>query len=702
MGVDGGQSREEQQLSVSAFVTGHVNHVLVISYEMFRKHVDRLRPLSDALFICDEGHRLKNAKGNATINALQSIASKRRLILTGTPVQNDLMEFYAMCDFVNPSILGSMHTFRLTFEAPIQRSREASSSPADKRLGEARSAELNRLTASFVLRRTADILRKYLPPKTELVVFCRMTPLQREVYAQVLRSKTFKRAVDVERLPMQQHDALALTCIQTLKQISGHPALIHQHCASDARDGGDLAAAYDCFPEGYGSLGECSEADSGKMAVLMQLLQGVKADGGKVVVVSNSVEALNIIQAVCTHRAFTTLRLDGHTPAATRQSLVDQFNSPYSPAFVFLLSARAGGQGLNLIGGNRLVLFDPDWNPATDLQAMARIWRDGQALPCYIYRLMSTASIDEKILQRQMLKQEVAGTVMRDRRGQGSERVWDSRTLKELFKYKGTSDCETYDVLRGKGKEGGKKGAGVKAEPRGKEVQVSGKRWECVWNSGESDDALVKTVSGDLVSCVWSRISTADDAEEVDRVLNATTDDDAKEGDEDGGEEAKGGEEKEAAIGEEEETAMEEEEVAIESSDPIEDDDSLDWRRDQAEAKRARAAERRAKKKADAHRLALEDARLLEGEEEEEEGAVRVTKKRRKTVLEEDEEEELLGQVVPPSPPRQEDGRGEEEKDADDMSAIQALVNPPAPTSASRLPALTSLPTHDVDEDDFV
>ena len=735
MGVDAGQSKEEQTQNVSAFVAGTANHVLVLSYELFRRHVERLRPLRDALFVCDEGHRLKNSKGNATISALQSVASKRRLILTGTPVQNDLMEFFAMIDFVNPAVLGALHTFRHTFEAPIQRSRDSSSSPEDKQLGEARSAELSRLTSSFVLRRTADVLRKYLPPKTELVLFCRMTPLQRDVYAAAL--KISRKQVQPESAMSAQREALALQCIQTLRTISNHPALYYPRCLERGQEEDDeLHSVFTCFPAEYGASAASSEAESGKTAVLMALLEGVQRERGKVVVVSNYTETLNMLQALCEGRHWRTLRLDGGVAGDKRQQLVDRFNSAYNTdERIFLLSAKAGGQGLNLIGGNRLVLFDPDWNPATDLQAMARIWRDGQPLPCFIYRLLSAASIDEKMYQRQLRKQEVAGTVVDQGKGGarggagpsggGHERVFDSRTLREVFKYRGTSDCETYEVLtHSRASERTTRGAASStAAERGSQVVVSGKRWACVWDSQQSDDTLVRAVPPGAVSCVWSRLSTSDDREEVtaiighliaeDEDLPPADDESAPEGQhQQGGDAAEQVEEEEDtrppalrtqrrgrddSDGEEgEEDADDETAAGAPSNDSIEEDDdaAADWKRDIAEAQRAKRDERRAKRRAEALRLAQEDARMLldAGDADTEDRPPppsRATARRRIAVEDDSDEDEFMAAAQPaPSPASQKAVNGEGD-DEEAMRTIQALVNAPPPLSTIKQGAAT-------------
>ena len=131
----------------------------------------------------------------------------------------------------------------------------------------------------------------------------------------------------------------------------------------------------------------------------------------RIVVVSNYTQTLDIIEKMCGQCNWPVLRLDGTTNGQKRTKLVDEFNNPMSQSFAFLLSSKAGGCGINLIGGNRLVLFDPDWNPACDKQAAGRIWREGQKKRCFIYRFMSTGTIEEKIIQRQLSKEALQDIV---------------------------------------------------------------------------------------------------------------------------------------------------------------------------------------------------------------------------------------------------------------------------------------------------
>ena len=151
---------------------------------------------------------------------------------------------------------------------------------------------------------------------------------------------------------------------------------------------------------------------SGKLAVLDCLLAYVKAcTDDKVVLVSNYTQTLDLFERLCQLRGYASVRLDGSMTIKKRAKIVDRFNDPVNPEFIFMLSSKAGGCGLNLIGANRLVMFDPDWNPANDEQAMARVWRDGQKKECFVYRLLAVGTIEEKIFQRQAHKKVSLGSL---------------------------------------------------------------------------------------------------------------------------------------------------------------------------------------------------------------------------------------------------------------------------------------------------
>ncbi|XP_045143275.1 DNA repair and recombination protein RAD54B [Echinops telfairi] len=364
----------DQDHKVEEFIISPLYSVLIISYEMLLRSLDQVRNIKFDLLICDEGHRLKNSAIKTT-TALISLSCEKRIILTGTPVQNDLQEFFALIDFVNPGILGTLSSYRKIYEEPIIISRDPSASEEEKNFGERRAAELTRLTGLFILRRTQEVINKYLPPKIENVVFCQPGPLQIELYRKLLNSKAVSFCLQ-GLLENSSH----LICIGALKKLCNHPCLLfksikEKECSSTC-DGNEDRHLYEglrtAFPNDYSPL-TCAEGESGKLQVLSKLLAVIHElrPSEKVVLVSNYTQTLNILQEVCQRHGYAYTRLDGQTPISQRQQIVDGFNSKYSSDFIFLLSSKAGGVGLNLIGGSHLILYDIDWNPATDIQVVS-------------------------------------------------------------------------------------------------------------------------------------------------------------------------------------------------------------------------------------------------------------------------------------------------------------------------------------------
>ncbi|KAM9310004.1 DNA repair and recombination protein RAD54B [Pholidichthys leucotaenia] len=434
----------DQDHRVEQFVTSPLHSVLVISYEMLLRCLDQVQKVEFGLIICDEGHRLKNSSIK-TSSALSSLTCSRRVILTGTPVQNDLQEFYAIIEFVNPGILGSSTAYRKVYEEPILRSRQPSCSEEERVLGEERASELSRLTGMFILRRTQEIINRYLPPRLDWTVFCEPSPLQRELYKHLLCHRVFRACLQGS---IQTHTHLA--CITALKKLCNHPGLLHctvkERTEQESVENSIYEGLVDLFPESYSS-GGFNTHDSGKLLVLSDLLSAIRelSPADRVVVVSNYTQTLDLLQDLCEHTGYTFCRLDGQTPTNKRQRLVDSFNSPYSQSFLFLLSSKAGGVGLNLIGASHLVLYDIDWNPANDIQAMARVWRDGQKKTVHIYRLLTAGTIEERIFQRQVSKQGLSGTVVDI--GKGAEHTsFSTSELRDLFSMADTP-CLTHDLL---------------------------------------------------------------------------------------------------------------------------------------------------------------------------------------------------------------------------------------------------------------
>ena len=186
------------------------------------------------------------------------------------------------------------------------------------------------------------------------------------------------------------------------------------------------------------------EEQGSKLAVVSCILWALKQKGSeRIVLVSISTKVLDLLSQLCDHYGYPKLRLDGSTSQSQRDQIVQRFNSKHSNEFVLLLSSKAGGTGLNLIGASRILLFDMDWNPATDLQAMARVWRDGQRHRVHVYRLVTAGSIEEKIYQRQVTKQGLG--VVSD--SDGGKFHFTRDELKDLFSFNPDATCDTHELL---------------------------------------------------------------------------------------------------------------------------------------------------------------------------------------------------------------------------------------------------------------
>lgn len=467
-------SQKDKQ--VYEFIQGHssTHPLMVISYENFRSvagHLNKLRNWET--IVCDEGHRLKNAELTQTSLALVNCVAQRRLVLTGTPIQNDLDELFTVINFVCPGNFGTLEEFTSNFSDPIMLKDGGARSEATNNLKQ----QLKRI----LLRRVRDdVLSEMLPPRTGFTIYCPLTAPQRERYlgqadqllkglkkntkgateAPPKKSKkstrgsskkvaesddsssdddgddeeeagvdagsdggdssevTIKRKREIPRGDVKMKESQVLPALMELRLTSNTSSAFGAEASSkeapEATETGapeEAAAASSTTPkedrEARLSKAKTLVERSGKIAVLDALLTAIKASSGdaeKAVVVSNFQNILGEVEVLARGRGWHTLRIDGDVPAERRMKLVSHFNNPSSPFFLMLLSARAGGVGLNLVGGSRLVLVDPDWNPATDQQAMGRIWRDGQTKPVFIYRLISAGSIEETILSRQQKK----------------------------------------------------------------------------------------------------------------------------------------------------------------------------------------------------------------------------------------------------------------------------------------------------------
>ncbi|KAF8557324.1 hypothetical protein OG21DRAFT_1505541 [Imleria badia] len=512
LAVDGKGGKAELLAKVGRWVEARGRNVtqpvMIVSYETLRTLSAHLASCSIGLLLCDEGHRLKNSD-SLTFQSLNALDVKRRVILTGTPIQNDLSEYFSLLNFANPNFLGRREDFRKNFENAIIRGRDASSSVEVQAESERKLKELGGLVTKFIIRRTNDLLSKYLPVKYEHVVFCKLSTFQLSLYRLFISSPEIKAL-------LRGAESQPLKAINILKKLCNHPELLNLP--------DDLRGSDALIPEGFvgasgasgGRTGSSSRHGGrnqdggvrcewgGKFVVLERFLHQIKTTtNDKIVLISNYTQTLDLFEKLCRSKKYGFFRLDGTMTITKRQKLVDQFNDPNGKEFIFLLSSKAGGCGINLIGANRLILFDPDWNPAADQQALARVWRDGQKKECFVYRFISTGTIEEKIFQRQASKQALSSAVVDEK--EDAERHFSLESLRQLFTFNENTMCDTHDTFKCKRCKNGKQVIKSSALLYG-----DASTWNHFTNAelkGNHDDLLRAEVDLPEVSLVFQYIS---------------------------------------------------------------------------------------------------------------------------------------------------------------------------------------------------
>uniref|UniRef100_A0A8C5E8C9 DNA excision repair protein ERCC-6-like n=1 Tax=Gouania willdenowi TaxID=441366 RepID=A0A8C5E8C9_GOUWI len=442
--------------------------VIITTYNMLINNWEQLASYRGATFtwdylILDEAHKIKTST-TKTAKSASAIPSQHRVLLTGTPVQNNLQELWALFNFAcQGTLLGTAKTFKAEYENPITRARERDATPGEKALGSRMSENLMAVIKPYFLRRTKSEVQNIksdaihslresqeeepgrIPPeptrsapkltrKNDLIVWTHLSAVQENIYTQFLSLDHIKELLLTTRSPLAE--------LTILKKLCDHPRLLSAGAvASLGLEESETDAQ---------SIANVSDrtliAESGKMVFLFQLLQRLRDEGCRTLVFAHYRKVLDIIERILNNRGFKVLRLDGTiTTISERERRISLFQSDPSIS-VFLLTTQVGGVGITLTAANRVVIFDPSWNPATDAQAVDRAYRIGQKENVVIYRLITCGTVEEKIYRRQVFKDSLIRQNTGDKKN--PFRYFSKQELKELFTLEDTKSSSTQVQLQ--------------------------------------------------------------------------------------------------------------------------------------------------------------------------------------------------------------------------------------------------------------
>lgn len=375
--------------------------LLITTYEQLRLLGEKLLDIEWGYAVLDEGHRIRNPNAEVTLVCKQ-LQTVHRIIMTGAPIQNKLSELWSLFDFVFPGKLGVLPVFEAEFAVPISVGGYANATPLQVSTAYRCAVVLRDLIMPYLLRRMKADVNANLPKKTEHVLFCSLTKEQRSVYRAFLASSEVEQIFDGSRN--------SLSGIDVMRKICNHPDLLEREHSSRDPDYGN--------PE-----------RSGKMKVVAEVLKVWKEQGHRVLLFSQTQQMLDILERFLVTCEYNYRRMDGLTPVKQRMVLIDEFNNT-DDIFIFILTTKVGGLGTNLTGANRVIIFDPDWNPSTDMQARERAWRIGQKKDVTVYRLITRGAIEEKVYHRQIYKHFLTNKILKNPQ---QRRFFKARDMKDLF-----------------------------------------------------------------------------------------------------------------------------------------------------------------------------------------------------------------------------------------------------------------------------
>ncbi|XP_078611730.1 TATA-binding protein-associated factor 172-like isoform X3 [Branchiostoma floridae x Branchiostoma japonicum] len=427
------------------------HNLVVVSYDIVRNDIDFFRTIQWNYCILDEGHIIKNGKTKIS-KAVKQLQANHRLILSGTPIQNNVLELWSLFDFLMPGFLGTEKQFMAKYGKPILQSRDAKSSSKEQEAGALAMEALHRQVLPFLLRRMKEDVLQDLPPKIIQDYYCELSQLQVQLYEDFAKSQARKgvedsitmATADEEEKP--KRTTHIFQALQYLQKVCNHPKLV-------------LSCSHPEFQQVALQLkAQQSSLDdiqhSAKLTALRQLLLdcgiGVPDSGQTSDLLSDAVVGQHRALVFCQLKSMldilekdllkahmpsvTYLRLDGSIPAGARHSIVNRFNNDPS-IDLLLLTTHVGGLGLNLTGADTVIFVEHDWNPMRDLQAMDRAHRLGQKKVVNVYRLVTQGTLEEKIMGLQKFKLNIANTVISQEnsslRSMGTDQLLGLFTLDE-------------------------------------------------------------------------------------------------------------------------------------------------------------------------------------------------------------------------------------------------------------------------------
>ncbi|GAA5977723.1 hypothetical protein JCM5350_002330 [Sporobolomyces pararoseus] len=421
-------TKEERADIISERILPGDFDILIASYEMCLREKSALKKLSWAYIVIDEAHRIKNVDSMLS-QIVRLFDSRGRMLITGTPLQNNLHELWALLNFLLPDVFSDVADFDAWFEkqAPATEGEAAAdgetNGEAPKAIDKAAEDEasnkvvkqLHSVLRPFLLRRVKMDVEKSLLPKKEINVYVGMTELQRKWYKSILEK-------DIDAVNgaggKKEGKTRLQNIVMQLRKCCNHPYLF---------DGAEPGPPF--------TTDEHLVEAAGKMLVLDKLLKAMKAKGSRVLIFSQMSRVLDILEDYCLFREYQYCRLDGGTAHEDRMEQIDAYNQPGSEKFIFLLTTRAGGLGINLVSADVVVLYDSDWNPQADLQAMDRAHRIGQTKQVYVFRFVTENAVEEKVLERAAQKLRLDQLVIQQGRSQPTTKTANKDDLVDMIQH---------------------------------------------------------------------------------------------------------------------------------------------------------------------------------------------------------------------------------------------------------------------------